>query len=315
MLKNCERKRDSRWSITRNLITALYQPAHLAGLIPTMNRYVAAFSAAVSHFHRLREDVPISDLALRLAIDVLGKTAFGIDFKLLSDLAISGAGGDGDGEEDGDEASDFLKQHTYSVSSLKMDLSSSFSTMLGLIAPVLQTPSRQILKRIPGTADHKLERTNQRLCARLDAIIARRSRELGPGEAKDFLAALLNARRQPATPAGELLTDRHVRALAYEHLMAGTKTTAFTLAMTVYLVSCHPEVERKLVEEVDRFGPQSSAPTSEDLQNKFPYLDQVIDRRQNFILALLSFVYFLKILKVCFLLFYYAFKFSKKFLL
>ncbi|XP_074571312.1 cytochrome P450 711A1-like [Curcuma longa] len=270
--------RDSRWSITRNLITALYQPTHLAGLIPTMNHYVAAFSAAVSHFDRLHEDVPISDLALRLAIDVLGKTAFGIDFNLLSDLTISGVGrGDGDREEDADdEASAFLKEHTYSVSSLKMDLTSSFSTTLGLIAPVLQTPCRQILKRIPGTADHKLERTHERLCARLEAIIARRSRELGPGEPRDFLEALLNARRQPGTPAAELLTDGHVRALAYEHLVAGTKTTAFTLAMTVYLVSCHLEVERKLVAEIDRFGPKSSVPTSEDLQSKFPYLDQVI---------------------------------------
>ncbi|XP_042430720.1 cytochrome P450 711A1-like isoform X1 [Zingiber officinale] len=266
--------RDSRWNITRNLITALYQPTHLAGLIPTMNHYVAAFSAAVSHFHRLREDVPISDLALRLAIDVLGKTAFGIDFKLLSDPTISGVS---DANGDGDEASAFLKEHTYSVSSLKMDLSSSFSTMLGLIAPVLQIPSRQILKRIPGTADHKLERTHQRLCARLDSIIARRSRELGPGEPKDFLTALLNARRQPGTPAAELLTEGHVRALAYEHLVAGTKTTAFTLAMTVYLVSCHLEVERRLVAEIDRFGAKSSVPTSEDLQSKFPYLDQVID--------------------------------------
>jgi hypothetical protein len=52
----------------------------------------------------------------------------------------------------------------------------------------------------------------------------------------------------------ELLTPDHVSALTYEHLLAGSATTSFTLASTTYLIAGHPEVEAKLLEEVDRFG-------------------------------------------------------------
>ncbi|CAL9104839.1 unnamed protein product [Musa textilis] len=254
--------RDSRWSSTRNIITSLYQPAHLASLIPTMHHYVTSFCHTISTIQRNREDVPFSELSLRLAIDIIGKTAFGIEFGLLND--------DDDNDDDG---SCFLRQHTYSISSLKMDLSGSLSTALGLIAPVLQKPCSEIFKRIPGAADYKLHQINQQLCDRIDAIIAKRSSEL-TRESKDFLAELLNSRQTRL--AENLLTDSYVRALVYEHLIAGTKTTAFTLAMTVYLVSQHPEVEKKLVEEIDRFGPRDLVPTFDDLHSKFPYLDQVI---------------------------------------
>ncbi|RRT58263.1 hypothetical protein B296_00015439 [Ensete ventricosum] len=232
-----------------------------------MHHYATSFCHTISKIQRNREDVPISELSLRLAIDIIGKTAFGIEFGLLDDDSS-----DCCNDDDDCDGSCFLRQHTYSISSLKMDLSGSFSTTLGMIAPVLQKPCREIFKRIPSAADYKLHQINQRLCQRIDAIIAKRSSEMNR-ESKDFLAALLNSRQTRL--AENLLTDSYVRALVYEHLIAGTKTTAFTLSMTVYLVSQHPEVEKKLVEEIDRFGPRDLIPTFDDLHSKFSYLDQV----------------------------------------
>lgn len=36
----CVPVRDSRWSSMRNIIVSIYQPSHLAGLIPTMESYI-----------------------------------------------------------------------------------------------------------------------------------------------------------------------------------------------------------------------------------------------------------------------------------
>jgi carlactone C-19 oxidase len=246
----------------RNTILSLYQPSHLAGLVPTMQRCVERAAEGIQESIADPEhgDLDFADLSLKLATDVIGQAAFGVDF------GLTAAGG---------EAAEFVREHVHSTTSLKMDLSAPLSVALGLVAPALQGPARRLLSRVPGTADWRVARTNARLRARVDEIVAARARSRagdgeGEGKRKDFLSAVLDARERSAA-LRELLTPDHVSALTYEHLLAGSATTAFTLASAVYLVAGHPEVEAKLLEEVDRFGP---VPTAEDLRNKFPYLDQ-----------------------------------------
>ncbi|KAF8652079.1 hypothetical protein HU200_063025 [Digitaria exilis] len=265
--------RDEQWSAMRNTIISLYQPSHLAGLIPTMQlcieraaNAIAAAAAAQDH-----GDVDFSDISLKLATDIIGQAAFGVDFGL---VAVTASGG---------EAAEFVREHVHSTTSLKMDLSAPLSVALGLVAPPLQRPARRLLRRVPWTADWKVARTNERLRARVDEIVAARARERDrdrcggdggrEGKRKDFLSAVLDARER-SEALRELLTPDHVSALTYEHLLAGSATTAFTLSSAVYLVAGHPEVEAKLLAEVDGFGPRGSVPTAEDLQLRFPYLDQ-----------------------------------------
>lgn len=71
-----------------------------------------------------------------------------------------------------------------------------------------------------------------------------------------------------------VFTQDYISAVTYEHLLAGSATTAFTLSSAVYLVAGHPEVEKKLLAEIDGFGPPDQMPTANDLQKKFPYLEQ-----------------------------------------
>ncbi|KAM0933559.1 putative thromboxane-A synthase [Dioscorea sansibarensis] len=262
--------RDLRWSSMRNTIISLYQPAYLAKLIPTMQSYIEILTLNASKCQEKREDIVFSDLSLKMAIDIIGKTTFGVEFGLSEEVS---------NVDDGDELSSFLKHYMRSFESLKMDLTSSFSTVLGLLVPVLQKPAREILKRIPGTADHKMLRSNQQLCEKLDAVITKRASER-TRESKDFLSRILNASESEV--AKDLFTRSYIRALAFEHLLAGTKTSAFTLTMAIYLVSKHPEVEKKLLNEIDNYGPHEQIPSSEDLQCKFPYLDQVVKETMRF---------------------------------
>ncbi|KAL2517882.1 Cytochrome [Abeliophyllum distichum] len=161
-----------------------------------------------------------------------------------------------------------------------MDLSGSFSIVLGLLIPVLQEPFRQILKRIPGTKDWKVDRTNQNLSSRLDGIVEKRMKEKDCGS-KDFLSLMLSA-RESQTVAKNVFTSDYVSAVTYEHLLAGSATTSFTLSTIIYLVAGHPEVEKKLLKEIDAFGPHDQMPMPHDLQSKFPYLDQVIKEAMRF---------------------------------
>ncbi|XP_008793212.2 cytochrome P450 711A1 [Phoenix dactylifera] len=265
--------RDSRWSAMKNTIISMYQPSHLASLIPTMQSYIESATRNLSKAVEAEEDITFSDLSLELATDVIGQAAFGVDF------GLSKEGSPGKPNRD-DEVSAFIKEHIYSTTSLKMDLSGSFSIILGLLIPILQEPFRQLLRRIPGAADRKMDQTNLKLSNRVGKIVAKRACEKERGS-NDFLSSILNARESDGA-SRDLFTSEYISALTYEHLLAGSATTSFTLSSILYLVSQHPEVEKKLLQEIDAFGPCDLIPAAEDLQHKFPYLDQVIKEAMRF---------------------------------
>ncbi|XP_030448583.1 cytochrome P450 711A1 [Syzygium oleosum] len=276
--------KDVRWSTMRNTILSVYQPSHLASLVPTMQKYIESAAENLCSFKE--EDVTFSNLSLKLATDVIGQAAFGVDFGLSRGQSKLGHGSSASEKGNGDrdnEVSDFINKHIYSTTQLKMDLSGSFSIILGLLVPILQEPFRQILKRIPGTMDRKVDRTNKELASRLNGIVSKRMKEK-ERSSKDFLSLILNA-RESEKAAKNVFTPDYVSAVTYEHLLAGSATTSFTLSSVVYLVAGHPEVEKKLLEEIDGFGPRDQLPTAQDLHEKFPYLDQVIKEAMRFYLV------------------------------
>ncbi|XP_008673659.1 cytochrome P450 711A1-like isoform X1 [Zea mays] len=293
-LKGLFSTRDSRWSALRNIIVSIYQPSHLAGLIPSMQSHIER--AATNLDDGGEAEVAFSKLALSLATDVIGQAAFGADFGLTTKPAAPPPHHGPPrqhGEEDGDgshstRSSEFIKMHIHSTTSLKMDLSGSLSTIVGTLLPVLQWPLRQLLLRVPGAADREIQRVNGALCRMMDGIVADRvaARERAPQaqRQKDFLSVVLAARDSDAA-ARKLLTPDYLSALTYEHLLAGSATTAFTLSSVLYLVAQHPRVEEKLLREVDAFGPPDRVPTAEDLQSRFPYTDQVLKESMRFFMV------------------------------
>ncbi|ESW08831.1 hypothetical protein PHAVU_009G078400 [Phaseolus vulgaris] len=273
--------RDSQWSTMRNTILSIYQPSYLSGLVPMMQSFI---ESATQNLDSQKQDIVFSNLSLRLATDVIGQAAFGVNFDLSRPHSVCDSiqSVDNDHASSGkdNEVSDFINQHIYSTTQLKMDLSGSLSIILGLLLPILQEPFRQILKRIPGTMDWKIERTNQKLSGRLDEIVEKRMKDK-TRSSKDFLSLILNARETKAV-SENVFTPDYINAVTYEHLLAGSATTSFTLSSIIYLVAGHPEVEKKLLHELDAFGPLDQIPTSQDLRDNFPYLDQVIKEAMRF---------------------------------
>lgn len=91
------------------------------------------------------------------------------------------------------------------------------------------------------------------------------------GDQGDLLSMLLLAQDEDD---GGQMTDRQVRDEAVTLFLAGHETTANTLAWTFYLLAKHPEVEVKLVEELDRVL-AGRKPTLQDL-GQLTYTDWVI---------------------------------------
>ena len=88
----------------------------------------------------------------------------------------------------------------------------------------------------------------------------------------DLLDMLLKAQDQDT---GEGMSDRQLRDEILTMFAAGHETTAITLTWTLYLLSQHPEILRKVQEEVDA-ALGGRTPTLADLPN-MPYTLQVFE--------------------------------------
>eukprot|EP01018_Ginkgo_biloba_P019347 Gb_36644 [translate_table: standard] len=261
--------RNPRWSSMRGAIQPLYQTGRISGWLPVMERVVCVLCSKLATKDEI-QDINVSDLFLKAATDIIGEAAFGVRFGLTEE----------DTSTNPVEVSEFIKQHVYSTTSLKMDLTGTFSIIMGILFPILQEPFRQILRRIPGAADWKVEKNNQKLTRRLNEIVEKRRKDLRGESRNDFLSTLLNA-RESSKLSRDLFSPDYLSALTYEHLLAGSATTSFTLSTILYLVSAHADVEKKLLNEIDAFGPPDRKPTAEDL-DEFPYLNQVIKEAMRF---------------------------------
>ena len=78
------------WSAMRSTVVPLYQPARLAGLIPVMQSYVDTLAANIAACPD-QDCIPFCQLSLRMAIDIIGRTAFGIEFGLSKNVVGTAA--------------------------------------------------------------------------------------------------------------------------------------------------------------------------------------------------------------------------------
>jgi cytochrome P450 len=100
---------------------------------------------------------------------------------------------------------------------------------------------------MPMPDDAEFDAAVETLDAMLDDIIAVRERTAGSGDdgPMDFLSVLIRA-RDDGVESPEQLRDEMMTML-----LAGHDTTALTLTYTWFLLSEHPEVERRVHEELD----------------------------------------------------------------
>ena len=106
----------------------------------------------------------------------------------------------------------------------------------------------------------------------LSILRERRNAPRATGEKKDLVDLLLGARDEET---GEGMSDDQIRDELVTMILAGHETTALALTWTIALLSQHPSVERRLVQEI-RECLGDRPPTMADLAS-LPYARQVIE--------------------------------------
>ncbi|KAH9572749.1 hypothetical protein CY35_02G168200 [Sphagnum magellanicum] len=274
----------------RNILLPLFHSEQMESFLPLLARILNNLTKNLSCCCHRDKDVNISDLLHKFALDVIGESAFGTRFNLLEDEKISHLKHGGHHDLAAavtptpgtvvNPDQELVNQAVKSLNALRMDSGAPASTIAGILYPILQHPLRFFLTKIPGTADWVQETSNRKLVERLNNLQARRKREVDDDDDHkitriDALSLLLTACQANAA-SRNLLQDNFVSGLTYELLLAGSETTATTLSFAIYNISGSERVEEKLLQEIDAYGPIDSKVGLEDLDKKFPYVEQVL---------------------------------------
>ncbi|MFI6461917.1 cytochrome P450 [Streptomyces sp. NPDC050528] len=103
-----------------------------------------------------------------------------------------------------------------------------------------------ILEKLPTPGNRRYDHANRRLREIVESMISERRRSAA--DHGDLLSTLLRA-EHPDT--GQRLTDEEILDQVVTFLVAGSETTASTLAFVFHLLGTHPEAERRVHAEID----------------------------------------------------------------
>lgn len=127
--------------------------------------------------------------------------------------------------------------------------------------------------QIPDWVPTARNRRERRSLAKLDVMLQEmiRTRRESSSDGGDLLSSLLSA---VDADDGTRMSDRQLRDEMMTLFLAGHETTANALTWTWYLLSQHPEVEARLLDET-RNVLRGRTPTASDLPS-LPYSDMVV---------------------------------------
>ncbi|GAQ88536.1 Cytochrome P450 [Klebsormidium nitens] len=245
------------WAGARSAVMPLFHSeqleAYALAIHGALHKMQARLTSAISE----EKPIELKRLTQQLAIDIIGRAAFGVDFDAQNESTTSPLVAAGNGV----------------IDAMKFGKAAPLDTIVGLFFPkYIQDWTAEVLKRIPGTLAN-MGYVNRRILMDVAQQTAHERRTGGSAE-RDFLTYLARTARVKDT--GRKLSDKEIRAISMEVLVAGSETTATTIAMAVYFLTLNKEAQAKVYEEVDRNAKAGiKEPRYSDL-SKYPYVEQVV---------------------------------------
>ncbi|MXR42336.1 cytochrome P450 [Halobaculum sp. WSA2] len=139
---------------------------------------------------------------------------------------------------------------------------SAGGSLLDLLPPSVPTPGREKLREAVASLDRIVDELVE------EKRRALRDGEIGPDA--DVVSALLTAEDDD----GERMAAEQVRDEVKTLLLAGHETTALSLTFTLHLLARHPEIEQRLLDELEtELGDE---PAGFDTVRDLKYLDKVV---------------------------------------
>ena len=233
------------WRRQRRLVAQALDPAHLRMFFPTLRKVTERLRQRWDKAVRERRSVDIQKDLMRFTVDVTTNLALGYDMNTL---------------EGADDVIQRHLEHIFPMLNRRVNAPFPYWHYFKL-------PDDRSLDR----AVKQLHRIIGELISESRARLAR-SPDLA-SHPTNLLEALIAAQEDGHAP----LTDKEVLANVFTILLAGEDTTANTIAWMSYFMCRHPDVQRRMKEEVDSVVGQASVLENIVDTDRLAYLDAVVN--------------------------------------
>ncbi|KAM3930611.1 cytochrome P450 3A9-like [Leptodactylus fuscus] len=241
---------DEQWKRIRTVLSPTFTSGKLKEMFQIMNHYSNTLVQKIQVYVDKDETCAMKDLLGAYSMDVVASSSFGVDIDSLN------------------RPSDPFVTQTKKL--LKIGLFNPvliFVVIFPFLRPILEGLNVNFFPK-------------DFLNFYMNAITSfKEKRQKGDHSSRvDFLQLMLDSRVEDTSGLGKeqkALTDTEIMAQSVVFILAGFETTSSTLTYLLYNLATHPDVQKKLQEEIDSYLPDKASPTY-DILMKMEYLDMVI---------------------------------------
>ncbi|CAF2404456.1 unnamed protein product [Rotaria sp. Silwood2] len=272
---NLFRSIGARWRRQRHVLNPTFSSAKLKLMSPLVNRSIGAMLNKISQItNNEHKEINIYDLYQRLTMDVICRCAFGIDTDMQNDIN-----------------NPYLQK---SAAILKIDVDELLFIRLSNLMPILARPLHDIffgmahirnklVELIPFMSNYLKESPDVWLLNRVQDVVDLRMKSSANLKNRvDLLQLMMDATTNDKVidHADDHLTPKVLRSdellpNIFLFMVAGYETTSTALAYSTYVLATKPEIQDKLIEEINHNNGNNNNDIEEDYEiaNNLSYLD------------------------------------------
>ncbi|XP_077880864.1 cytochrome P450 3A4 isoform X3 [Ictidomys tridecemlineatus] len=269
--------RDEEWKRLRVLISPVFSSGKLKEMFPIINQYGDTLVNYLSQEVKKGEPVTVKEMFGSYIMDVIISTSFGVNINSLNnpeDPFVKKA--------KNILGSEFLHPFFLIIMALMGPLIACYGGCNPLYevqcSDMNQTPVLFPFLRPVFQALNVCRFSKSALDFLKNAVMRIKQKRLEDKKKHriDFLQLMIDSQNSQDKEPYQGLSDLEIAAQSIIFILAGYHTTSTTLSFIMYLLATHPDVQKKLQQEVDETLP-NKAPVTYDVLFEMKYLDMVVN--------------------------------------
>ncbi|XP_077889890.1 cytochrome P450 3A9-like [Ictidomys tridecemlineatus] len=239
--------RDEEWKRFRVLLSPVFSSGKLKQMIPIINQYGEALVKYLSQEVKKGKPVTVKEILGSYSMDVIVSTSFGVNVNSLNNAQDP-----------------FVKKAKKAIGSDVFHQIFLIIMIFPFLRPVFQALN---VYRFSKSALDFFK----------NSVMKVKQKPLENKEKNriDFLQLMIDSQNSQDKEPYQGLSDLEIAAQSIIFNLAGYDTTSNTLSFIMYLLASHPDVQKKLQQEIDETLP-NKAPVTYDVLFEIKYLDMVV---------------------------------------